>query len=139
MGNKIETGVDKLLYLVNTKKELTLDIASKELNIDKQILEHWVSALCDAGELKIKYSFSKTYLLPADNNKNEAAYVLQDMLSNVTPKMPKFNELQVMRKLNMILLKKKLKNYHKKLVLNPETSPELIHEFTKIIEFAEVV
>ncbi len=63
MGAKIETGVDRLVGLVQERKRLSLDDASKELGVSKQVVQEWAEFLEEEGLVGVEYTLSKTYLV----------------------------------------------------------------------------
>lgn len=68
---KIETGVDKLVQLVKERKKITLDEASKELGVSKQVVEEWAEFLEEEGLLGVEYTLSKTYLVEKKLSKED--------------------------------------------------------------------
>ena len=60
---KIETGVDRLVNLVNTEKKISIDDAAKKLNVSKVVVQEWAEFLEEENILGIDYKFSKTFLL----------------------------------------------------------------------------
>ncbi|MDD5182462.1 MAG: CBS domain-containing protein [Candidatus Nanoarchaeia archaeon] len=55
MGMKIETGIDKLLELVEQKGKISTEDASKALKVDAKLVEEWASILDDHNLIKIEY------------------------------------------------------------------------------------
>ena len=60
---KIETGVDKLVKLINLKKKITLEKAAKFLGVSTVVVEEWANFLEDDGVISIEYKFSNVYLV----------------------------------------------------------------------------
>jgi chromosome segregation ATPase len=67
----IETGVDKLLDLVEQKKRLSIGEAANYLGVSIPILQEWADFLEDEGLITIEYKLSKTYLCERKLNKKE--------------------------------------------------------------------
>jgi chromosome segregation ATPase len=61
--NKIETGVDRLVELVNRKKKISMDDAAKDLGISKVVIQEWADFLEEEKILTLDYKFSKIFLL----------------------------------------------------------------------------
>lgn len=58
----LKTGVDLLIDLVRKQKSISLDEASKKLNIPAPTLEMWAQFLEEEGELGIDYKLTTPYL-----------------------------------------------------------------------------
>jgi CBS domain-containing protein len=54
-GAKIETGIDKLLELVEQRGKISTDEASKLLKVDIKMIEDWASILDDHNLIKLEY------------------------------------------------------------------------------------
>jgi len=61
--NDIETGVDKLVELIDSKKKISVDDAAKNLGISKVVIQEWADFLEEEKIISIEYKFSKTFLL----------------------------------------------------------------------------
>ena len=59
----IETGVDKLVELVNKEKKISIDDAAKTLGISTVVIREWAEFLDEEKIISIEYKFSKTVLL----------------------------------------------------------------------------
>jgi len=75
---KIETGVDKLVQLVNDKKKLSLEDASKELGVSTDVVREWSEFLDEEGLIGIEYSLSKTFLVERKLTKGDVEKKAQD-------------------------------------------------------------
>ncbi len=62
--SKIETGVDKLVELINTGEKISVEDAAKKLGISKVVVQEWASFLEEEKIISIDYKFSKTFLIP---------------------------------------------------------------------------
>ncbi len=60
---KIETGVDRLVELINKEKKISVDDAAKNLGISKVVIQEWADFLEEEKIISIEYMFSKTYLV----------------------------------------------------------------------------
>lgn len=54
-GIRIETGIDKLLELIDTKGKVSTEEASKTLGVDVKLVEEWASILDDHNLIKMEY------------------------------------------------------------------------------------
>ncbi|MBN2142198.1 hypothetical protein JW711_02610 [Candidatus Woesearchaeota archaeon] len=70
-GKSIETGVDKLVELVNRKKKIALRDAAKELGISNEVVQEWADFLEDEGLISVEDRLSKTYLCERKLSKGE--------------------------------------------------------------------
>ncbi len=78
--NVIETGVDKLVELINERKRISVDEAAKELGVSTMIVQEWADFLEEDGLISIEYSLSKVWLVErklseAELKKKEKEYV----------------------------------------------------------------
>ena len=55
MPSKIITGVDRLLDLVNDKKNITINEAALELGVSKKLVEEWANFLQEGRMMSINY------------------------------------------------------------------------------------
>jgi len=62
-GSIIETGVDKLVNLVNTKGKVAASDAAKELGVGMSVVMEWADFLEEEGIIHIEYKFTKPYLV----------------------------------------------------------------------------
>ena len=62
-GSIIETGVDKLVKLVNTKGRIAASDAAKELGVGMSVIMEWTDFLEEEGIINIEYKFTKPYLV----------------------------------------------------------------------------
>ncbi len=60
---KIETGVDRLVDLINLEKKISVDDAANKLGISKVVIQEWADFLEEEKIISIEYSFSKTFLV----------------------------------------------------------------------------
>ena len=67
----IETGVDKLVDLINRKKKVSIDEAAKELGVSKDTVQEWADFLEDEGLIGVEDHLSKTYLSERKLSKGE--------------------------------------------------------------------
>jgi len=51
----LETGIDKLLDLVNEKKEITVSEAAKKLGVPEKNIESWAKVMSDENMLELVY------------------------------------------------------------------------------------
>lgn len=62
-GSIIETGVDKLVNLVNKKGKISAEDAAKELGVSPTVVMEWVDFLEEEGIIKTEYKFTKPFLV----------------------------------------------------------------------------
>jgi len=67
----IETGVDKLVALINRKKRIPLNDAAKELGVSIPVVQEWANFLEDEGLISIEDMLRKTYLVERKLSKGE--------------------------------------------------------------------
>lgn len=60
---KIETGVDRLVELIDKDKRISVEDAAKKLGISKIVIQEWADFLEEEKIISIEYRFSKTFLL----------------------------------------------------------------------------
>jgi len=68
---KIETGIDKLVGIVEKEKKIELSKAAKELGVPEEVVQEWADFLEEEGLLSITYKLSKTYLEERKLSKKE--------------------------------------------------------------------
>ena len=59
----IETGVDKLVNLINTRGKVSSYDASKELGVSATVIMEWADFLEEEGVISIEYKFTKPFLV----------------------------------------------------------------------------
>lgn len=59
---KIETGVDKLVKLIEEKKRISVDQAAKILGVSTVLVQEWADFLEEDGLISVDYSLSKVWL-----------------------------------------------------------------------------
>ncbi|MBI2135343.1 hypothetical protein HYU09_05100 [Candidatus Woesearchaeota archaeon] len=67
----IETGVDKLVKLVNEKGRISSFDAAKELGVSNTVVMEWADFLEEEGIISIEYKFTKPFLVPRKLGKKE--------------------------------------------------------------------
>jgi len=71
MTSIIETGVDKLVELINKKGRISAQDASKELGVNNIVTMEWADYLEEDGIIGIEYQFTKPYLVSKKFSKTE--------------------------------------------------------------------
>ena len=74
MGNAnsiIETGVDKLVNLINSKEKVAADEAAKELGVSTTVVMEWSDFLEEEGIINIEYKFTKPFLIARKTAKKD--------------------------------------------------------------------
>ncbi|MBI2208843.1 hypothetical protein HYU50_05090 [Candidatus Woesearchaeota archaeon] len=71
MDSIIETGVDKLVKLVNEKGKISSFDAAKELGVSNTVVMEWADFLEEEGIISIEYKFTKPFLVPRKLGKKE--------------------------------------------------------------------
>lgn len=59
---KIETGVDKLVDLINIHKKISVDDAAKKLGVSSVVVQEWADFLAEEELISVEYKFNKTIL-----------------------------------------------------------------------------
>jgi len=67
----IETGVDKLVKLVETKKRISTTEAAKLLGVSPAVIDEWADFLEEEGIISIEYKLATTYLVERKLSKKE--------------------------------------------------------------------
>ena len=67
----IETGVDKLVDLINRKKKISTNEAANELGVSIPVIQEWADFLEDEGLITVDYKLSRTYLCERKLSKKE--------------------------------------------------------------------
>jgi len=62
-SKRIETGVDRLVALINAKKKVEVSQAAKQLGVGKTVVQEWSDFLEEQGLISVEYSLSKVYLV----------------------------------------------------------------------------
>lgn len=78
MAGKIETGVDKLVEIINTRKRISVEDAAKELGVSKNVVVEWADFLEEEGIISIEYKLSKTFLVERKLTKTEVEKKTKD-------------------------------------------------------------
>ena len=68
----IETGVDKLVNLVNLKEKVSSADAAKELGVSTTVVMEWANFLEEEGIIKVEYKFTKPFLIARKLAKKDA-------------------------------------------------------------------
>jgi chromosome segregation ATPase len=68
----IETGVDKLVNLINLKGRLSSVDASKELGVSTTVVMEWADFLEEEGIINVEYKFTKPFLVARKLGKKDA-------------------------------------------------------------------
>ena len=58
----IETGVDKLVKLIQQKQKISIPDAAKELGVSLTVIEEWADFLEEEGIISIEFKFTKPFL-----------------------------------------------------------------------------
>ncbi len=69
----IETGVDRLISLVNEKKKISFKDAAKELAVDISTVKEWSSIMGDEDNVIIEYKFTTPFLVMKGETKKSKA------------------------------------------------------------------
>ncbi len=71
MQKAIETGVDKLVALVDKQGRISVKQAARELGVSETVIEEWVDFLEEEGIISLEYKLATLYLIPRKLNKKE--------------------------------------------------------------------
>lgn len=78
----IETGVDKLVALINKEKKIEMKHAAKTLGVSTVILQEWAEFLEQEKLISIDYGLSKTYLVERQLSQKEVEYKAKQFAQN---------------------------------------------------------
>lgn len=67
----IETGVDKLVNLINSKSRISSADAAKELGVSPTVIMEWADFLEEEGIINVEYKFTKPFLVARKLAKKE--------------------------------------------------------------------
>jgi len=67
----IETGVDKLVNIVNERGIIALADAAKEIGVSTTVIQEWVDFLEEEGIISVEYKLTKPYLVERKLTKKE--------------------------------------------------------------------
>ena len=67
----IETGVDKLVNLINLKGKLSSDDAAKEIGVSATVIMEWADFLEEEGIVKIEYKITTPYIVSSKITKKD--------------------------------------------------------------------
>jgi len=70
----IETGIDRLLNLINEKTEVSISRAANLLKAPKNLVDHWANTLEDAGLIISKLTWREKYLMSLDFYKHNKSF-----------------------------------------------------------------
>ncbi|MFW6449561.1 MAG: helix-turn-helix domain-containing protein [Nanoarchaeota archaeon] len=81
----IETGVDKLVDLISSKKKISIPEAAKALDVSEDVIQEWADFLEEEDLITIDYSIRTTYLEEKklderDVKKKPRNFIIQGML-----------------------------------------------------------
>jgi chromosome segregation ATPase len=79
---KIETGVDKLVELINQEKRVSIDDAAKKLGVGKVVIQEWADFLEEEKVISIEYKFSNTVLVERKLSEKEIKQKAQEFGSS---------------------------------------------------------
>ncbi len=105
---KIETGVDKLISLIERKKKISISDAAKELSVPKTLLEEWINFLEEKEIISIEYKFTTPYIVKKeitekDIKKQEKDFIgrkegfvrkIESALSNIKKEKARIGDLK---------------------------------------------
>ncbi|MFH1409550.1 MAG: hypothetical protein ABIH34_06580 [Nanoarchaeota archaeon] len=67
----IQTGVDRLVDLIQAKHRISFTDAAKELGVSKNVIEEWSNFLEEEGIISVEYTFTTPYLTEKKLTKKE--------------------------------------------------------------------
>ncbi len=70
-GSVIETGVDKLVALINGRERISTGDAAKELGVSTTVIMEWAEFLEEEGIISVEYKLTKTFLVARKIAKKE--------------------------------------------------------------------
>ena len=75
-SNIIETGIDRLISIVNEKGRISLADVKKELKFSENVLQEWVTSLQEDGVINVEYQSAKPYLVKRNLFDKEQSTIL---------------------------------------------------------------
>jgi chromosome segregation ATPase len=78
MPASIETGVDKLVKIVQREKKIEIGAAAKELGVSTAVVQEWADFLEEEGLVETQFSLSKTFLIEKRLSKTEVEKKAKD-------------------------------------------------------------
>lgn len=81
MIKNIETGVDRLISLIQRKRNIDLDKAANELGISESVIREWAEFLEEEGMISMDYGLSRITLSERKLSKKETESRVQDFHS----------------------------------------------------------
>ena len=78
MRDNIETGVDRLIKLIDKEEKISISHAAKSLGVSKLVVTEWAEFLEKEQLITIEYSLSKTYLKPREISDKDLAKHAKD-------------------------------------------------------------
>gem|GEM_PF-3666800 len=79
VSQQIETGVDRLIKLVQKKKRISVPDAAKELALPQEVIDEWATFLDEEGVLSIEYKFTTPYLVEHQLSDEEISKKTKDL------------------------------------------------------------
>ena len=67
----IETGVDKLIRLIDQEKKISVADAAKKLSLPRVVIEEWLDFLEEKDIVKIEYKFTTPYIVKRELTKKD--------------------------------------------------------------------
>ena len=85
------TGIDRLLNLLQDKKDITLSGAAEELDVDKDQVQQWSDFLVENNRVMVNYKFMTPHLTLLDTEGRPSTEDERQLLSNIRQQQKKFS------------------------------------------------
>lgn len=85
------TGIDRLLNLLDDKKDITLSGAADELGVDKDQVQQWSDFLVENNRIMVNYKFMTPHLTLLDQEGRPSTEDARQLLSNIRKQQKKFS------------------------------------------------
>ncbi len=85
------TGIDRLLNLLQDKKDIPLSAAADELGVDKDQVQQWSDFLVENNRIMVNYKFMTPHLTLLDREGRPGTENERQLLSNIRQQQKKFS------------------------------------------------
>jgi gas vesicle protein len=85
------TGIDRLLNLLDEKKDVTLSGAADELGVDKDQVQQWSDFLVENNRVMVNYKFMTPHLTLLDKEGRPSTEDARQLISNIRQQQKKFS------------------------------------------------
>lgn len=98
LDNKLVTGIDKLLKLVEEMEEVSLTYTANYLKVPKNIVKHWCDTLEEEKLISTRTTLRETYIIPFGKKKSSYKHLFRQHISSLTKSIHNWEENLVITK-----------------------------------------